>query len=59
MFALTRQSFELGEVDFVYLLRAQSDYANHRLAYLDAIETLRIAHIEIDGMLLSKSLSQP
>ncbi len=59
MFALTRQSFNLGEVDFVYLLRAQSDYANHRHAYLDAIETLRIAHIEIDGMLLSKSLSQP
>lgn len=59
MLDLTRQSFELGEVGYTHLLAVQRAYANHQLAYLDALEILKITHIEIDGMLLSGSLSQP
>lgn len=59
MLDLTRQSFELGEVGYINLLAVQRAYANHQLAYLDALEILKMTHIEIDGMLLSESLSQP
>jgi len=53
---LTRQSYELGEVSYVNLLTVQHTYANNQLAYLDAMETLRLAEIEISGLLLSGSL---
>ncbi|MDA8697004.1 TolC family protein [Rhodopirellula sp.] len=53
MLELTRESYELGEVGFVNLLAVQRTFANHQLAYLDAMEMLRLAEIEIDGMLLS------
>jgi cobalt-zinc-cadmium efflux system outer membrane protein len=53
---LTRQSYELGEIGFVNLLTVQRTYANNQLAYLDALESLRLAEIEIAGLLLSGSL---
>ncbi len=54
---LTRQSYELGEISFVNLLTVQRTYANNQLAYLDAMESLRLAEIEIAGLLLSGSLT--
>lgn len=54
---LTRQSYELGEISFINLLTVQRTYANNQLAYLDAMESLRLAEIEIVGLLLSGSLA--
>ena len=53
---LTRQSFEQGEVSFINLLAVQRTFANNQLAYLDALESVRLAEIEIAGLLLSGSL---
>ncbi len=53
---LTRETYELGEINFVNLLTVQRTYANNQLAYLDALEMLRVAEAEITGMLLSGSL---
>lgn len=53
---LTRQSYELGEIGFVNLLTVQRTYANNQLSYLDALESLRLAEIEIAGLLLTGSL---
>ncbi len=53
---LTREIYELGEIDFVSLLTVQRTYANNQLAYLDALESLRVAEAEITGMLLAGSL---
>jgi cobalt-zinc-cadmium efflux system outer membrane protein len=53
---LTRETYELGEINFVNLLTVQRTYANNQLAYLDALESLRVALIEINGLLLSGSL---
>jgi cobalt-zinc-cadmium efflux system outer membrane protein len=55
---LTRQTYELGEVSFINLLTVQRTYARNQLAYLDALESLRVAEAEISGLLLSGSLSQ-
>ena len=54
---LTRQSYELGEIGFVDLLTVQRTYAQNQLAYLDVLESLRLADIEIAGLLLSGSLA--
>ncbi len=56
---LVRQTYELGEVNFDTLLQTQRTYTQTRLAYIDAIEQLRLAEAEIDGLLLSGSLLQP
>jgi cobalt-zinc-cadmium efflux system outer membrane protein len=53
---LTRSTYELGEISFISLLTAQRTYASNQIAYLDSLEALRVAHAEIDGMLLSGSL---
>ena len=53
---LTRKTYELGEVSFINLLTVQRTYARNQLAYLDAMESLRLAEIEIAGLLLSGSL---
>ncbi len=55
---LTRQSYELGEIGFINLLTIQRTYANNQLAYLESLESLRLAEIEIDGLLLADSLSE-
>jgi cobalt-zinc-cadmium efflux system outer membrane protein len=55
---MSRQSYELGEVDIVNLLTVQRTYANTQLSYLNALESLRLAEVEIDGLLLSGSLTR-
>jgi cobalt-zinc-cadmium efflux system outer membrane protein len=54
---LTRRTYELGEINFIALLTAQRTYAQTQLAYLDAAEALRLSEAEIEGLLLSNSLS--
>jgi cobalt-zinc-cadmium efflux system outer membrane protein len=53
---LTRQLYGAGEGNYTTLLTAQRTYAQTQLNYLDAVRALRIAEIEIDGLLLSGSL---
>lgn len=53
---LTRTTYELGEISFINLLTVQRTYASNQIAYLDALESLRVALAEINGMLLSGSL---
>jgi outer membrane protein, heavy metal efflux system len=54
---LTRQTYEAGEVNFVALLTVQRTYAQNKLAYLDALATVRKAEIDLRGMLLNGSLN--
>lgn len=53
---LTSQTYQAGEVGFVSLLTAQRTYNERQLGLLEALEALRVAEAEIDGMLLSSSL---
>ncbi len=54
---LTRQTYELGEIGFVSLLTVQRTYARNQLAYLDSLEALQLAEAEINGLLLTGSLT--
>ncbi len=54
---LTRQTYEAGEVSFVALLTVQRTYTQNKLAYLEALATLRRAEVDLRGMLLSGSLT--
>ncbi|MDX1926629.1 MAG: TolC family protein [Pirellulaceae bacterium] len=54
---LTRQTYEAGEVNFVALLTVQRTYTQNKLAYLEALATVRKAEVDLRGMLLSGSLS--
>jgi cobalt-zinc-cadmium efflux system outer membrane protein len=54
---LTRQGYEAGELDFLNLLTAQRTYFQTNLDYIDALSRMWIAVAEIDGLLLSGSLS--
>ncbi len=55
---LTRKTYQAGEINFVALLTVQRTYNQYQLAFLDALESLRIAETEIDGLLLSGALKQ-
>lgn len=54
---LTRQTYEAGEVNFVALLTVQRTYTQNKLAYLEALATVRKAEVDLRGMLLSGSLA--
>jgi outer membrane protein, heavy metal efflux system len=54
---LVRKAYESGESSFILMLTSQRTYIHSRLAYLDALETLRIAEIEIQGLLLRDALA--
>ncbi len=54
--ALTREAYQQGELSFINLLTVQRTNAQSRIAYLDAIESLRIAEIQMEGLLLDGSL---
>lgn len=54
---LVRKTYEIGELNFVSMLTAQRTYIQSRIAYLEAVEALRIAETEIQGMLLRNSLA--
>ena len=56
---LTRQLYGAGEANYTTLLTAQRTYAQTQLNYLDAVRALRIAEVEIDGLLLRGSLQNP
>jgi cobalt-zinc-cadmium efflux system outer membrane protein len=53
---LTRQMYGSGETNYTTLLTAQRTYSQTQINYLDAVRTLRIAEVEIDGLLLRGSL---
>ncbi len=54
---LTRQTYEAGEVNFVALLTVQRTYTQNKLAYLEALATVRRSEVDLRGMLLSGSLT--
>ena len=54
---LTRQTYEAGEINFVALLTVQRTYTQNKLAYLEALATLRRSEVDLRGMLLSNSLN--
>jgi outer membrane protein TolC len=45
-----------GEANYTALLTAQQTYSQPQINYLDAVRMLRIAEVEIDGLLLKGSL---
>jgi cobalt-zinc-cadmium efflux system outer membrane protein len=55
---LSRKMYEGGETSYINLLVVQRTYFQTHLNYLGAIEALRIAETEIDGLLLSDSLQR-
>lgn len=57
--SLTRELYDVGQTNFVALLVAQRTYSQTNVAYLDALRELRVAEAEIEGLLLTGSLSTP
>jgi cobalt-zinc-cadmium efflux system outer membrane protein len=55
--AITRKMYDAGETNYTHLLTTQRTYSQTQLNYLDSIRALRIAEIEIEGLLLSGSLN--
>jgi cobalt-zinc-cadmium efflux system outer membrane protein len=53
---LTRQTYSAGETNYTTLLTAQRTYSQTQLNYLEALGMLRLAEVQIDGLLLSGSL---
>ena len=53
---LTRQTYAAGETNYTSMLMAQRTFSQMRLSYLDALRVLRVAEIEIEGLLLRGSL---
>jgi len=53
---LNRQSFEAGESAYLGVLTAQRSYFQARLAWLNALEQLWSATVQIEGLLLNDSL---
>ena len=54
--SLTQKLYAAGEANYAMLLTAQRTYSQTQLGYLDAMQSLRIAEIQIEGLLLSGSL---
>lgn len=54
---LTRRSYEAGETGFISLLTVQRTFSQTNLSYLQALRELRIAEVELEGLLLRDSLS--
>ncbi len=55
--SLTRDAYRQGELSFINLLTVQRTNAQSRIAYLDALESLRVAEAQMEGLLLDGSLS--
>ncbi|MDA1165949.1 MAG: TolC family protein [Planctomycetota bacterium] len=53
---LNRQSYEAGESAYLGVLTAQRSYFQAKLAWLNALEQLWSATVQIEGLLLSDSL---
>jgi cobalt-zinc-cadmium efflux system outer membrane protein len=56
---LVQRGYRLGELGYLDLLTAQRTYSQTNLSYLDALSALWANWNEIDGLLLSGSLSVP
>ena len=56
---LTQRSYQAGELGFLSLLTSQRTFFQTSLSYVEAIRELRLAEAEIDGLLLSDSLTSP
>jgi cobalt-zinc-cadmium efflux system outer membrane protein len=56
-FELVQRGYRLGELGYLDLLNAQRTYSQTNLAYLDALASLWLSWNEIEGLLLSDSLS--
>jgi len=53
---LTRQMYQAGETNYLGLLTAQRTFSQTHRNYLEAILQLRLAEVQIEGLLLSGSL---
>lgn len=53
---LNRKTFEAGESAYLPVLTAQRSYTQARLAWLDALEQLWLASMQMQGLLLTDSL---
>jgi cobalt-zinc-cadmium efflux system outer membrane protein len=53
---LTSKAYHAGEYDYLQMLVALRTFAHTNLSYLEALQDLRVAALEIDGLLLSGSL---
>jgi cobalt-zinc-cadmium efflux system outer membrane protein len=53
---LVRKAFAAGEYDFLQMLIAQRTFAQTELAYVEALQDMHVAALEIEGLLLSNSL---
>ena len=49
---LSKQAYASGSVSFLSILTAQRAYSQNQVAYLESLETLRVAEAEIEGLLL-------
>lgn len=58
-FELVQRGYRLGELGYLDLLSAQRTYSQTNLAYLESLNTLWRSWAEIEGLLLSNSLSSP
>lgn len=56
---LSRKAYEAGETSYISVLTVQREYAQNKLAYLEALENLRKTEINLQGMLLKDSLQAP
>lgn len=54
---LVSKAYHAGEYDYLQMLVALRTFAHTNLAYLEALQDLRVAALEIDGLLLSNSLA--
>jgi outer membrane protein, heavy metal efflux system len=57
--ALVNTGYQQGEIDFLQLLTAQRTYSQLKLTYLQQLQIVWRQNIEIRGLLLSGSLSDP
>ncbi len=53
---LVRRAYTAGEYDFLQMLVAQRTFAQTEMAYVDALQDMHVAALEIEGLLLSNSL---
>lgn len=58
-FELVQRGYRLSELGYLDLLSAQRTYSQTNLAYLESLSTLWRSWADIEGLLLSNSLSSP
>lgn len=54
---LNRQSYEAGDSAYLAVLTAQRSYSQARLTWLNSLEQLWLATVQMDGLLLTDSLN--